>query len=130
MSAVTTPASARCPPVVHHVGRSASLPAASNANAPVRNANGSGINAGCRECPRKLALLRIDAPPMIAVQPHVRVPVGDPRSLLPHEVEIFVVRELRKAGLEPTAVKVRERTHAEKSDDYVVQLGCSLRIGD
>jgi hypothetical protein len=50
--------------------------------------------------------------------------------LLPHEVEIFVVRELRKAGLEPTAVKVRERTHAEKSDDYVVQLGCSLRIGD
>jgi hypothetical protein len=57
--------------------------------------------------------------------------VGDPRSLLPHEVEIFVVRELRKAGLEPNAVKVRERTRAaDKSDDYVVELGCSLRIGD
>jgi hypothetical protein len=67
---------------------------------------------------------------MIAVYTTLKVPVGDPRSLLPHEVEIFVVRELRKAGLEPTAVKVRERTRAEKSDDYVVQLGCSLRIGD
>jgi restriction system protein len=57
--------------------------------------------------------------------------VGDPRSLLPHEVEIFVVRELRKAGLEPKAVKVRERTRAaDTSDDYVVELSCSLRIGD
>jgi hypothetical protein len=56
--------------------------------------------------------------------------MGDPRSLLPHEVEIFVLRELRKAGLEPTAVRIRERTHANKSDDYAVQLGCSLRIGD
>ena len=57
--------------------------------------------------------------------------MGDPRSLLPHEVEIFVVRELRKAGLEPKAVKVRERTRAaDKSGDYVVELGCSLRIGD
>lgn len=57
--------------------------------------------------------------------------MGDPRSLLPHEVEIFVVRELRKAGLEPKAVKVRERTRAaDQSDDYVVELGCSLRIGD
>lgn len=59
------------------------------------------------------------------------VPVGDPRSLLPHEVEIFVVRELRKAGLEPSAMKVRERAHAPgKSDDYMVELGCSLRVGD
>ena len=57
--------------------------------------------------------------------------MGDPRSLLPHEVEIFVVRELRKAGLEPKAVKMRERTHAtDKSDDYAVELGCSLRIGE
>ena len=56
--------------------------------------------------------------------------MGDPRSLLPHEVEIFVVRELRKAGLEPTAVKVRDRSRVDKTDDYVVQLGCSLRIGD
>jgi hypothetical protein len=57
--------------------------------------------------------------------------LGDPRSLLSHEVEIFVVRELRKAGLEPSATKVRERTHAPGgSDDYVVELGCSLRIGD
>ena len=57
--------------------------------------------------------------------------MGDPRSLLPHEVEIFVVRELRKAGLEPTAVKVRDRTRAsDKTGEYIVQLGCSLRIAD
>jgi hypothetical protein len=59
------------------------------------------------------------------------VDLGDPRSLLPHEVEIFVVRELRKAGLEPTAVKVRERTEPKGGDgDYVVELGCTLRMGD
>ncbi len=57
--------------------------------------------------------------------------MGDPRSLLPHEVEIFVVRELRKAGLEPTTVKVRDRTEPKGGQgDYVVELGCSLRIGD
>lgn len=57
--------------------------------------------------------------------------MGDPRSLLSHEVEIFVMRELRKAGLEPSALKVRERTRASGgSDDYMVELGCSLRIGD
>ena len=57
--------------------------------------------------------------------------MGDPRSLLPHEVEIFVVRELRKAGLEPTSVKVRDRTEPKGGDgDYVVELGCTLRIGD
>jgi hypothetical protein len=51
--------------------------------------------------------------------------------LLPHEVEIFVMRELRKAGLEPSAMKVRERTRAPgTSDDYAVELGCSLRVGD
>jgi hypothetical protein len=66
---------------------------------------------------------------MIAVHTTRERSVADPRSLLPHEVEIFVVRELRKAGLEPTALKVRERNHASKTDDYVVQLGCSLRIG-
>lgn len=57
--------------------------------------------------------------------------MGDPRSLLPYEVEIFVVRELRKAGLEPTSVKVRERTEPKGGDgEYVVELGCSLRIDD
>ena len=57
--------------------------------------------------------------------------MGDPRSLLPHEVEIFVVRELRKAGLEPKAAKLRDRTRAaDKRGDYVVELSCSLRIGD
>ena len=57
--------------------------------------------------------------------------MGDPRSLSAHEVEIFVTREMRKAGLDPSALKVRERTRASgKSDDYMVELGCSLRIGD
>jgi hypothetical protein len=60
-----------------------------------------------------------------------RFVVGDPRSLLPHEVEIFIVRELRKAGLEPTGVKVRDRTEPKDGDgDYVVELGCALRIGE
>lgn len=57
--------------------------------------------------------------------------MGDPRSLLSHEVEIFVAREMRKAGLDPSAMKVRERTRASgKSDDYMVELSCSLRIAD
>ena len=57
--------------------------------------------------------------------------MGDPRSLSAHEVDIFVAREMRKAGLDPSALKVRERTRASgKSDDYMVELGCSLRIGD
>jgi hypothetical protein len=57
--------------------------------------------------------------------------LGNPRSLLSHEVEIFVTRELRKAGLAPSAMKVRDRALvAGKTDDYTVELGCSLRIGD
>jgi restriction endonuclease len=76
-------------------------------------------------------LLRIDVPPKIAAHVTREVPLGNPRSLLSHEVEIFVLRELRKAGLEPSVMKVRERTRASGgSDDYVVELGCSLRIGD
>ena len=57
--------------------------------------------------------------------------MGDPRSLLPHEVEIFVVRELRKAGLDPTAMKVRDRTRGSGGPgDYAVELLGSLRIAD
>jgi hypothetical protein len=57
--------------------------------------------------------------------------VGNPRSLLPHEVEIFITRELRKAGLEPSAIKVRQRTRISgESDGYTVELGCSLRVGE
>ena len=57
--------------------------------------------------------------------------MGNPRSLLPHEVEIFVTRELRKAGLAPSVMKVRDRQLvAGKTDDYTVELGCSLHIGD
>ena len=57
--------------------------------------------------------------------------MGNPRSLLPHEVEIFVTRELRKAGLTPSAMKVRDRiVAAGKTDDYTVELGCSLHLGD
>jgi hypothetical protein len=57
--------------------------------------------------------------------------MGDPRSLLPHEVEIFVTRELRKAGLAPSAMKVRDRELvAGRIDHYTVELGCSLRVGD
>src|SRR5688572_27061145 len=82
-------------------------------------------------CPRTLALLLMDAPPKIAGTSRARLPLGNPRSLLPHEVEIFVTRELRKAGLAPSAVKVRDRIlTAGKTDDYTVELGCSLHVGD
>ena len=56
--------------------------------------------------------------------------MGDPRRLLPHEVEIFITRELRKAGLELSATKVRARTQlSEKGeDDYAVELGGVVRI--
>lgn len=57
--------------------------------------------------------------------------MGNPRSLLPHEVEIFITRELRKAGLAPSGMRVRDRVQtASKSDDYLVELGCSLRVGE
>ena len=57
--------------------------------------------------------------------------MGNPRSLLPHEVEIFVTRELRKVGLAPSAMKVRDRVMtAGKTDDFMVELGCSLHLGD
>jgi restriction system protein len=57
--------------------------------------------------------------------------LGNPRSLLPHEVEIFVTRELRKAGLVPSAMKVRDRIETPgASGDYIVELGCSLRVGE
>ncbi|HET6700789.1 MAG TPA: restriction endonuclease [Gemmatimonadaceae bacterium] len=57
--------------------------------------------------------------------------MGDPRSLLPHEVEIFVVRELRKAGLDPAGMKVRDRTRGSGGPgDYAVELLCSLRIAE
>jgi hypothetical protein len=72
----------------------------------------------------------MDLPPEIAGRSH-EAPLGNPRSLLAHEVEIFVTRELRKAGLAPATMKVRDRRHAAgKSDDYVVELGCSLAVGD
>jgi hypothetical protein len=59
------------------------------------------------------------------------VPLGNPRSLLPHEVEIFVMRELRKAGLVPSGMKVRDRIQSPgKSEEYTVELGCSLRVGE
>jgi Restriction endonuclease len=77
-----------------------------------------------------LALLRIDMPPEIAGCSR-EVLLGDPRSLLPHEVEIFVTRELRKAGLVPSAMKVRDRVEAPGGGGgYIVELGCSLRVGD
>src|SRR5687767_4408771 len=59
MSAATMPAIARCPPVVHRLGRPSSRLAASNSSAPVRNANGNGMRAGWMGWPLKLALLRI-----------------------------------------------------------------------
>jgi hypothetical protein len=76
-------------------------------------------------------LLRIGVPPKIAPQVTREVPVGNPKSLLPHEVEIFVTRELRKAGLDPSAMKVRQRTRVSgENDGYTVELACSLRLGE
>lgn len=58
--------------------------------------------------------------------------MGDPRRLLPHEVEILVARELRKAGLELAATKVLTRTRlSEKGDDeYAMEISGMLRLAD
>src|SRR5919202_4065447 len=56
--------------------------------------------------------------------------MGDPRRLLPHEVEILVARELRKAGLELASVKEcgRTRLSAKGDDEYAVELGVVTRV--
>jgi restriction system protein len=57
--------------------------------------------------------------------------MGDPRRLRPDEVEIFVTRELRKAGLELSKLKVRarEQLSKEKDDEYSMELSGLLRVG-
>ena len=55
--------------------------------------------------------------------------MGDPRRLRPDEVEIFVARELRKAGLELASLRERARRRPAKDDDeYVMELAAVLRV--
>ena len=57
--------------------------------------------------------------------------MGNPRRLRPDEVETFVMRELRKAGLELSKLKVlaRERLSKEKDEEYSMDLSVLIRIG-
>lgn len=56
--------------------------------------------------------------------------MGDPKRLRPDEVETFVTRELRKAGLELTTLKVRSRQRLSKeNDDYSMELSGVMRVG-
>jgi len=55
--------------------------------------------------------------------------MGDPRRLRPDEVEIFVARELRKAGLELVSLRERARRRPGPDDDeYVMELAAVLRV--
>jgi Restriction endonuclease len=57
--------------------------------------------------------------------------MGDPRRLRPDEVEILVARELRKAGMELSKLKVRARTPLSKAhdDEYAMQLSGLVQVG-
>ena len=57
--------------------------------------------------------------------------MGDPRRLRPDEVEIVVARELRKAGMELSKLKVRARTPLSKGhdDEYAMELSGFIRVG-
>jgi hypothetical protein len=58
--------------------------------------------------------------------------MGDPRRLRPHEVEIFVARELRKAGVELSGLSVVSRVQVDKRDEdnFIVDLSGVLRVKD
>ena len=57
--------------------------------------------------------------------------MGDPRRLRPDEVETFVVRELRKAGLVLSKLKVlaRQRLSKDKDEEYSMDLSVLISIG-
>ena len=55
--------------------------------------------------------------------------MGDPRRLRPDEVEILIARELRKAGLELSKLKVRARTPlAKDGDEYAMEISGLTRV--
>ncbi|MGI9075789.1 MAG: restriction endonuclease [Gemmatimonadaceae bacterium] len=58
--------------------------------------------------------------------------MGDPRRLRPDEVETFIMRELRKAGLELSKLKVvaRENLSKGKDEEYSMNLSVLIRVGD
>ena len=57
--------------------------------------------------------------------------MGDPRRLRPDEVEILVARELRKAGLEVSGLRVRGRTAlSEDQGEYAVEITGVVRVDD
>lgn len=54
--------------------------------------------------------------------------MGDPRRLRPDDVEIFVVRELRKAGLYVGKLVSRRPTPLSADDEWTMELNGVLRI--
>lgn len=57
--------------------------------------------------------------------------MGDPRRLLPHEVEILATRELRKAGLALSALRERSRARLSRrgGEEFAVELTGALTLG-
>jgi hypothetical protein len=58
--------------------------------------------------------------------------MADPRHVRPHELEILVARELRKAGLEvaPPRTLSRRALSGRDESDYVVELSAVITRGD
>ena len=56
--------------------------------------------------------------------------MGLPANLRPDEAAVFVTRELRKAGLEVSDVRVRSTERAKKGDDWIVEMTAGIETGE
>ncbi|HJR42019.1 MAG TPA: restriction endonuclease [Gemmatimonadaceae bacterium] len=58
--------------------------------------------------------------------------MGDPRRLRPDEVEIFVTRELRKAGIEVSRLEVtgRDRRDERGEEGFTIEMSGVMRVHD
>lgn len=57
--------------------------------------------------------------------------MADPKRLRPDEVEILVPRELRKAGLEVSALRVLGRAAlSDDREEFAVELSAHVRVAD
>ena len=55
--------------------------------------------------------------------------MGDPRRLRPDEVEILVTRELRKAGIEVSRLKVTARSKPKERDEsFTMEMTGTMRV--
>jgi hypothetical protein len=58
--------------------------------------------------------------------------MGDPRHLRPDEVEIFVTRELRKAGIDVSGLKVNARDQRTEggAEGFTIEMSGVMRVRD